>query len=105
MIGIFGSLFLAVIHIVVCGLDILALLLIVRLLALRWPKAIFMALNRVGTAVVDPMLQAVGRATHTTVGVHSHRGQIIAAVVLLVLMGILRLALTTMVSAVIVVRA
>jgi hypothetical protein len=62
MLGLLESLFLAVINLTLVGLDVIAFFLVIRLLTLRWPKAMFLAFNRVGAPLVDPMIATLARA-------------------------------------------
>lgn len=62
MLGLLESSFLAMIHLTLVGLDIIAFFLVIRLLTLHWPIAMFLAFNRAGAPLIDPMMTTLARA-------------------------------------------
>ena len=97
MIGILESLFLGVIQLILVFLDVIAFLLVARLLSVRWPTtAAFIALDRIGTPVVDPMLQAVGRMIPGVLNPYGVKRRIGPPFIILMAIEIVRLGITTM---------
>lgn len=91
-------LFVLVVHLAVIGLDVIGFFLIIRVLTLRWPVRLLLALDRVGRSITDPLIEAVTRALpcHWMTG-EDRRKHLAAAATLLVL-ALCRLALAGLVA-------
>lgn len=92
--GLLINLALGVVHFVFVALDVVAFFLVIRLLALRCPKAMFNAFNRVGAPLVDPMMATMGRAISGTGSRQAVRARMFEALVLLASVEAFRLAMT-----------
>ena len=57
--GLLGHLLLSLLHLIVIALDVVFFFLLVRCLATRWQVALFLAFDRIGSSVVDPLLHIV----------------------------------------------
>jgi len=58
LVGLFGYFFIAAIHLVVIALDVTLFFLMARGLANKWPVALFIAFDSIGSPVVDRLLRA-----------------------------------------------
>lgn len=94
MISLLASLWLAVIHVILVGLDVIAFFLVIRVLVTRWPVAMFLAFNRVGAPLVDPMMATMAKAIPGIGSRPSLRARMIEALVLLASVEAFRFAVT-----------
>lgn len=61
--GLLEHLVASLVHLVVIGIDVVGFFLVVRLLVIRWPKRLLLALDRVGKPVVQLLVGAVIRVS------------------------------------------
>jgi len=59
LVGLFGHVLIAVIHLMVIALDVTLFFLAVRCLAKKWPVALFATFDHIGSSLVDPLLRTV----------------------------------------------
>ncbi len=71
----------SIVQLAMIGLDVFSFFVVIRMLALRWPKAPLLALDQVGKPVTDPLVASVGRAIPCAwTGGFDHRKHVVAAV-------------------------
>lgn len=91
--GLLINLILAVVHFVFVAIDVIGLFLVLRILAIRWPKALLRALDAMGRPVIDPMVRAVSGAMPAALNRCGLRVRMIPPFVLLFMVEVGRLAL------------
>jgi len=92
--GLLINVALGVVHFIFVALDVAAFFLVIRLLVLRFPKAIFLTFNRVGAPLVDPMMATIARAISRTGSRQAVRARMFEALVLLASVEVFRFAIT-----------
>lgn len=92
--GLFSSLLLSIVHLMLLAIDILSFFILVRLLCYGWHAGWLKALDTTGKPVVDWFIDYVQRiATHLTTTKYSQRAQLAAGMLVLVLIRSLLVAL------------
>jgi hypothetical protein len=86
----------SIVYLAMIGLDVLSFFIVIRMLALRWPRAPLLSLDQVGKPVTDPLLPSVGRAIPWTWTSNPERRKHLAAVATLLGLALRRLGLPSL---------
>lgn len=96
---LFQLLIVSIVHLAMIGLDVLSFFVVIRMLALRWPKPPLLALDQVGKPVTDPLLASVNRALPWGWSSNPERRKNVVAAVALLGLALCRLGLTGLLAA------
>jgi len=91
---LFQLLIVSIVHLAMIGLDVISFFVVIRILALRWPKRPLLALDQVGRPVTDSVIASFGRAIPWTWTSNPERRKHFAAVATLLGLALCRLGLT-----------
>ena len=92
--GLIELFFVAFVHLAMVGLDIIGFFIVVRLCRRLWPGSLLIALDRVGSPIVERLIDAMAQSLHIAKG---QRLEPIAASAWLVVIALARLGMVTLV--------